>query len=65
MRDDGLWIVNLFFQGGSSDVYLKNKHRANSVPAAAVRRGMQVLSGIIGRKASVGCLISPLLKLET
>ena len=27
---------------------------ANSVPAAAVIRGMQALSGIIGRKASVG-----------
>src|SRR6478609_5490091 len=24
---DGLWVVNLFYQGGSSDVYLMNKHR--------------------------------------
>ena len=63
VRDDGLWVVNLFFQGGSSDVYLKNK-QANSVPAAAVRRRMQVLSGIIGRKASVGCLTSLLLKVK-
>jgi hypothetical protein len=30
------------------------KASANSVPAAAVRRGMQALSGITGRKASVG-----------
>ncbi len=31
---------------------------ANSVPAAAVIRGVQALSGIIGRKASVGGRIS-------
>ena len=37
---------------------------ANSVPAAAVRRRMQVLSGITGRKASVGGLVSLLLNLE-
>jgi hypothetical protein len=35
---------------------------ANSVPAAAVIRRMQALSGIIGRKASVGGLSSLLLK---
>ena len=34
----------------------------NSVPAAAVRRRMQALSGMIGRKASVGGLLSLLLK---
>ncbi len=34
---------------------------ANSVPAAAVIRRMQALSGIIGRKASVGgCSSLPL-----
>ena len=27
VRDDCLWVVNLFFQGGINDVYLKNKHR--------------------------------------
>ena len=37
---------------------------ANYVPAAAVRRRMQVLSGITGRKASVGGQISQLLNLE-
>ena len=37
---------------------------ANSVPAAAVRRRMQVLSGITGRKASVGGSKSQLLKIE-
>jgi len=31
------------------------------VPAAAVRRVPQALSGIIGRKASVGGLMRPLL----
>ena len=35
---------------------------ANSVPAAAVIRGMQALSGIIGRKAFVGGKISQMLK---
>jgi hypothetical protein len=33
------------------------------VPAAAVTQGMQALSGIIGRKAFVDCLISLLLNL--
>eukprot|EP00614_Pseudopedinella_elastica_P027542 CAMPEP_0172644122 /NCGR_PEP_ID=MMETSP1068-20121228/239049_1 /TAXON_ID=35684 /ORGANISM="Pseudopedinella elastica, Strain CCMP716" /LENGTH=45 /DNA_ID= /DNA_START= /DNA_END= /DNA_ORIENTATION= len=27
VRDEGSWVVNLFFQGGINDVYLKNKHR--------------------------------------
>lgn len=31
-----------------------NKVSANSVPAAAVKRGIQALSGITGRKAYVG-----------
>ena len=35
---------------------------ANSVPAAAVIRGVQALSGIIGRKAFVGGKISQMLK---
>ena len=34
----------------------------NSVPAAAVIRGMQALFGIIGRKGPVGGLTSLLLK---
>ncbi|KAD7116988.1 hypothetical protein E3N88_04256 [Mikania micrantha] len=32
---------------------------ANSVPAAAVIQRMQALSGMIGRKASVGGFLSP------
>ena len=35
---------------------------ANSVPAAAVIRGVQALSGIIGRKAFVGGALSLVLK---
>ena len=37
---------------------------ANSVPAAAVIRGVQALSGIIGRKEFVGGLLSLVLKPE-
>ena len=37
---------------------------ANYVPAAAVRRRMQALSGIIGRKAFVGGMLSLVLKPE-
>lgn len=39
------------------------KATANYVPAAAVIHRLQALSGIIGRKASVGCLLSLVLKL--
>ena len=41
---------------------LEEKAPANSVPAAAVIREWQALSGIIGRKASAGGLSSLLLK---
>ena len=37
---------------------------ANSVPAAAVIRRVQALSGIIGRKEFVGGLLSLVLKAE-
>ena len=40
----------------------EEKASANSVPAAAVIRGMQALFGIIGRKGPVGGLTSLLLK---
>ncbi len=43
---------------------LKESASANSVPAAAVIRRMQALSGIIGRKASAGGDSSLLLKTE-
>ena len=35
------------------------KAPANYVPAAAVIRRERALSGFIGRKACVGCLLSP------
>jgi hypothetical protein len=41
---------------------LEESASANSVPAAAVIRRMQALSGIIGRKASAGGNSSLLLK---
>ena len=41
---------------------LEESASANSVPAAAVIRRMQALSGIIGRKAFVGGDVSLLLK---
>ena len=41
---------------------LKEAVPANLVSAAAVIREGQALSGIIGRKAPVGCLLSLLLK---
>jgi hypothetical protein len=41
---------------------LEESASANSVPAAAVIRRMQALSGMIGRKASVGGQISLRLK---
>jgi len=37
---------------------------ANSVPAAAVIRGVQALSGIIGRKEFVGGMLSLVLNSE-
>jgi hypothetical protein len=41
---------------------LEESASANSVPAAAVIRRMQALSGMIGRKASAGGFVSLLLK---
>ena len=41
---------------------LEKEVPANFVPAAAVIRGVLALSGIIGRKGSVGGLTSQLLK---
>ena len=60
MREEGSWVVNLFSQGIKLKV-LEESASANSVPAAAVIRRMQALSGMIGRKASAGgcvCLLS-------
>jgi hypothetical protein len=53
--DDGLRVVNLFQQGRSREVTVPAEEApANYVPAAAVIRRVQALSGIIGRKELVG-----------
>lgn len=55
--DDGLRVVNLFWQGRSLWVTVPAEEApANYVPAAAVIRRVQALSGIIGRKELVGGL---------
>ena len=53
--DDGLRVVNLFQQGRKQTVPAEEAP-ANYVPAAAVIRRVQALSGIIGRKELVGGL---------
>ena len=55
VRDDGLRVVNRFRQGRSFRVTVPAEEApANYVPAAAVIRRAQALSGIIGRKELVG-----------
>ncbi len=61
VRDDGLRVVNLFQQGRSRRIFVVvtvpvEEAPANYVPAAAVIRRAQALSGIIGRKELVGGL---------
>ncbi len=61
VRDDGFRIVNLFQLGRSRKVTVPIEEApANYVPAAAVIRRGRALSGIIGRKARVGGLLSPM-----
>jgi hypothetical protein len=55
VRDDGLRVVNLFQQGRKQTVPAEEAP-ANYVPAAAVIRRVQALSGIIGRKGLLGGL---------
>ena len=61
VSDDGLRVVKLCCKGRmvslGNEVYLTvlyQKATANYVPAAAVIRRWQALSGIIGRKARAG-----------
>ncbi len=55
VRDEGLRVVNLFQQGRSLTVTVPAEEApANYVPAAAVIRRGQALSGFIGRKELVG-----------
>ena len=61
VRDDGFRIVNLFQWGRSRKVTVPIEEApANYVPAAAVIRRGQALSGFIGRKERVGGLTGPL-----
>ena len=46
------------FRKGHTVTVLSEEAPANSVPAAAVIRGEQALSGITGRKGRVGGLVS-------
>ena len=57
VRDGGLRVVNRFQQGRTQTVPAEEAP-ANYVPAAAVIRREQALSGFIGRKERVGGLLS-------
>src|SRR5690349_18847916 len=70
VRDEGFRIVKLCCQGRTSGrvtarkvTVPEKKAPANYVPAAAVIRRGQALSGIIGRKARAGGLVSLSFKL--
>jgi hypothetical protein len=56
VRDECLRVVNLFQQGRKKTVPAEEAP-ANYVPAAAVIRRVQALSGFIGRKELVGGLL--------
>ena len=57
VKEEGFRVVNFCPKGRRMTVPLK-KAPANYVPAAAVIRRGQALSGIIGRKGYVGGLLS-------
>ena len=61
VNEEGLRIVK-FCQWGRKMTVPTEEAPANSVPAAAVIRGVQALSGIIGRKAFVGGIVSQMSK---
>jgi hypothetical protein len=57
VQDDGLRVVNCFSLGRERTVP-EEQAPANYVPAAAVIRRGQALSGVTGRKARAGGLLS-------
>ena len=63
VTETALWVLNVFGPGairatrGSMRVR-EEQASANSVPAAAVIRGMRALSGFIGFKGCVGGVVS-------
>ncbi len=63
VSDEAFWGVKLCQWGRIMTVPTKEAS-ANYVPAAAVRRRMQALSGFIGRKGFVGGLSSLMLNTE-
>ena len=62
--EEGLRVVKHFRRGGKKMTLPSEEAPANSVPAAAVIRRVQALSGIIGRKEFVGGLLSLVLNAE-
>ncbi len=65
VSDEGFRVVKLCQVGRNHEVIISlcatvplKEAPANSVPAAAVIRGVQALFGIIGRKGRVGGLLS-------
>ena len=65
VSDEGPWVVKLchwgrtITSGNGCEVTVPEKEAtANYVPAAAVIRRWQALSGIIGRKARAGGILS-------
>ena len=65
VSDEGLWVVKLCCKGRTYSLgneailtVLYQKVTAYYVPAAAVIRRWQALSGIIGRKGCAGGLLS-------
>ncbi len=65
VSDEGFRVVKLCQVGRNREVIISlcadgttEGSTANSVPAAAVIRGVQALFGIIGRKGRVGGLLS-------
>ena len=57
VKEEGLWVVNFCSEGRRRTVP-QEQVPANYVPAAAVIRRGQALSGIIGRKEYVGGYLS-------
>ena len=65
VNDEGLRVVKFCYEGritiignDNSVTVPRQKATANYVPAAAVIRRWQALSGIIGRKGCVGGILS-------
>ena len=54
VKEEGLRVVNFFYQGRKKVTVPGEKATANYVPAAAVIRRLQALSGFTGCKGRVG-----------